>query len=108
MRGTATSGPYDWWLIGDIRLTEEMSAVSTAASASRSNVRQPAAVYPAGQETGAGGVALLRNSSAELGGVIDRLPSCEYGKYVDRTYARPSDPDAGLPPRLIPRYEYVC
>src|ERR1022692_876399 len=67
-----TSGPYAWWLIGLIRKTELMSAVRTAASASRSNERQAAAVDPDGQVTGPAGPAVVASSwpaaesSAEL------------------------------------------
>jgi hypothetical protein len=41
---------------------DDRSAVSTADSASMSKVRQAAALTPAGQVTGAGGVALLLSS----------------------------------------------
>jgi hypothetical protein len=41
---------------------DERSVLSTADSASMSKVRQAAALIPAGQVTGAGGVALLLSS----------------------------------------------
>src|SRR6266516_1135144 len=64
IRGTPTSGPYDWWLMGVIRLMAEMSAVSMGASASMSKVRQAAAVTPGGHAIGAGGTALLASPEA--------------------------------------------
>src|SRR5215469_5066755 len=48
--------------MGIIRSMAEMSAVSTAASASTSNVRHAAAVTPAGHGIGAAGTVLLTSS----------------------------------------------
>src|SRR5215471_1302430 len=67
IRGTPTSGPYDWWLMGVIRLMAEMSVVSMGASASMSKVRHAAALTPAGHVTGAGAAALLTRSAPAAG-----------------------------------------
>src|SRR5712691_9832979 len=75
IRGIPTSGPYAWWLIGVILAIDEMSAVSTADSASMSKVRQAAAVTPGGQAIGAGGVALLCRTPAARAGQRTSSPS---------------------------------
>src|SRR5215831_1303808 len=67
IRGTPTSGPYDWWLMGVIRSMAEMSVVSMGASASMSKVRHAAALTPAGQVTGTGAAALLTRSAPVAG-----------------------------------------
>src|SRR5215475_11809946 len=81
IRGTPTSGPYDWWLMGVIRLMAEISVVSMGASASMSKVRHAAALTPAGQVTGAGAAALLTRSApvAGSGRAAGPAPAAEPG-----------------------------
>src|SRR6266702_1916083 len=110
IRGTPTSGPYAWWLIGVIRVTDEMSAVSIGASASMSKVRQAAAVTPRGQRTGAGGTALLRRDCAGAGpggsaGVIGSSKLVVAGQTRDLGGMQPSDQGANSGPAFIPWYE---
>src|SRR5579862_7242648 len=86
-----------------------MSAVSTAASASMSNVRQAAARTPGGQEMGPGGTVLLASpapggdGSTGFTGGSSALRVAGDGTGWRRSEL--SDLGADFPRRLILRYE---
>src|SRR5262249_48294585 len=111
IRGTPTSGPYDWWLMGVIRLMAEMSVVSMGASASMSKVRQGAAGAPPGAGAGGGGGGPAAPPRRGAGGAravpggSRRLQGGRGRENTDHRRWEPSDGGANLPRRLILRYE---